>query len=281
MKTVVTGATGTVGGAVLRRLLADGHPAVAAVRHAGDRDLPDGAQSVEFDVTRPATFGPALDGADNLFLMLPPGRGADMDGVVDAAQAAGVRRVAFLSVLGAERNPLLPHRGVEKRLEAAPVEAALLRASYFMQNLAEVHAADVRDGEVVVPAGAGRTSFVDARDVGDAAAVWLTDPNRTRAAGAVAYDLTGPEALDYFEVAAVLPDVLGRRVVYTRPSPAEFFRHERAKGVEAGYAAVMVGLYTSARLGFAARVADGVDRVLGRPPHSLRDFAEDYREAWT
>ena len=281
MKTVVTGATGTVGGAVLHRLLADGHPAVAAVRRAGSRDLPEGAESVEFDVTRPATFGPALDGADNLFLMLPPGKGADMDGVVDAAQAAGVRRVAFLSVLGAERNPLLPHRGIEKRLEAAPVEAVFLRASYFMQNLSEVHAADVRGGEIVVPAGAGRTSFVDARDVGDAAAVWLTDPDRTRAAGAVAYDLTGPEALDYFDVAAVLSDVLGERVVYTRPGPAEFFRHERDKGLDAGYAAVMVGLYTSARLGFAGRVADGVDRVLGRPPRSLRDFAEDYREAWT
>ena len=281
MKTVVTGATGTVGGAVLRRLLADGHPAVAAVRRAGGRDLPDGAEAVEFDVARPATFGPALDGADTLFLMLPPGQGAHMDAVVDAAVSAGVRRVAFLSVLGAERNPLLPHRGIEKRLEAAPVEAALLRASYFMQNLAEVHADDVRDGEVVVPAGAGRTSFVDARDVADVAAVWLTDADRDSAAGAVAYDLTGPEALDYFEVAAVLADVLGRRVVYRRPGLAEFYRHERARGVEPGYAAVMMTLYTSARLGFAARVADGVERVLGRPPRSFRDFAEDYREAWS
>ena len=281
MKTVVTGATGTVGGAVLRRLLADGHPAVAAVRRPDSRDLPEGAEAVAFDVTRPETFGPAFAGADTVFLMLPPGKGAHMDAVVDAAVAAGVRRVAFLSVLGAERNPALPHRGIERRLEAAPVEAALLRASYFMQNLSEVHAADVRAGEVVVPAGAGRTSFVDARDVGDAAAVWLTDDRRAPAAGAVAYDLTGPEALDYFEVADVLTDVLGRRVVYRRPSLVEFYRHERAAGIEPGYAAVMMALYTSARLGFAARVADGVERVLGRPPRSLRAFAEDYREAWT
>lgn len=280
MKTVVTGATGTVGSAVLRRLLDDGHEAVAAVRHAGDRDLPDGAESVAFDVTKPDTFGPAFAGADTVFLMLPPGKGAHMNGVIDAAQAAGVRRVAFLSVLGAESNPVLPHRSIEKHLEASSMEVALLRASYFMQNLSEVHAADVRDGEIVVPAGAGRTSFVDARDVGDAAAVWLTDADRTPAAGAVAYDLTGPESLDYFDVAAVLSDVLGRRVVYTRPGLVEFYRHERAQGAEPGYAAVMMGLYTSARLGFAGRLADGVQRLLGRPPRSLRDFAEDYREAW-
>ncbi|MGB3541732.1 SDR family oxidoreductase, partial [Rubrivirga sp.] len=108
MRVVVTGATGTVGTAVLNKLLADGHEAVAADR-SGGRDW-KGA-SVRFDFEDVSTHRPALEGADGLFLMRPPSLGADaVNPVVDAALGAGVGRVAFLSVLGAGRNPLLPHR---------------------------------------------------------------------------------------------------------------------------------------------------------------------------
>ena len=281
MRVVVTGATGTVGSHVLRQLLERGHEPVAAVRHPETRDLPEGAGRVAYDATEPATFAPTVAGAEGLFLMLPPGSGADLPAVVDAAEAAGVRRIAFLSVQGAARNPLLPHRAVEKRLEEGAGGALLLRASYFMQNLSEVHAPDVRRGLIAVPAGRGKTSFVDARDVAEVAAAWLAgEAPLPQTGAATAVELTGPQALDYFEVADVLTDVLGRRVVYTRPGAVEFFRRERDKGTEASFAGVMTALYTSARLGFAARLADGVERALGRPPRSLRQFAQDHHEVW-
>ncbi len=275
MRIVVTGATGTVGAAVVRRLLADGHDTVAAVRHTDDA-LPDGAEPVRFDFADATTHRPALDGADGLFLMRPPALGADaVNPVVDAAVAAGVGRVAFLSVLGAGRNPLLPHRSTEKHLVAAPVAAGLLRAAYFMQNFSEVHADEVREGWIDVPAGTGETSMVDARDVGDVAAVWLTS-----GAAPGPFDLTGPEAIDLFEVARVLSDVVGRRVDYRRPGLAAFVRRRLAAGDAPAFAAVMAGIYTSTRLGLADRVTDTVERVLGRPPRSFRQFAEDHREAW-
>ena len=281
MRIVVTGATGTVGSHVLRQLLDRGHDAVAAVRRPAERDLPEGAERVAYDATQPGTFAGAVAGADGLFLMLPPGQGADLKGVIDAAEAEGVRRIAYLSVQGAGRNPLLPHRAVEKRLEGGRAQALLLRASYFMQNLSEVHAGDVRDGVIAVPAGRGETSFVDARDVAEVAAAWLVGEAPPLGQGrAVPIELTGPEALDYFEVADVLSDVLDHRVVYTRPGAVEFFRRERGKGREAAFAGVMTALYTSARLGLAARLADGVERALGRPPRSLRQFAEETREVW-
>lgn len=281
MRILVTGATGTVGSHVLRHLLDRGHDAVAAVRQPAGRDLPDGAGRVAYDVTRPETFGPALAGADALFLMLPPGAGGDLKAVVDAAEAAGVGRIAYLSVQGADRNSLLPHRAIEKRLEDGTAQALLVRASYFMQNLSEVHVDDVRQGEIAVPAGRGATSFVDARDVAEVAAAWLAGETPTLGTGAaVAIEVTGPEALDYFEVAAILSDVLDRRIVYTRPGAVEFFRHERDKGCAATFAGVMTGLYTSARLGLADTLADGVERALQRPARSTREFAEDYREVW-
>ena len=274
MRIVVTGATGTVGGAVLRRLVADGHEAVAAVRRPETRDLP--APTVAFDLTRPGTFAAALRGADALFLMRPPTAG-NVDPVVDAARGAGVRRVAFLSVLGADKNPLLPHRATERHIEKSGLDAVFLRAAYFMQNLSEVHAADVRRGVISVPAGDGDMSFVDARDVGDVAAHWLTGDAR----GQTGLDLTGPRALDFFEVAAILSDVLGRRVVYRRPGVAQFVRERLAAGDPLAFALVMAGLYTATRLGVADRLTDTVARVLGRPPHTLREWAEDARDAWT
>ena len=281
MRVVVTGATGTVGSHVLRQLLERGHEPVAAVRRPETRDLPEGAGRVAYDATEPDTFAPAVAGAEGLFLMLPPGRGARLAEVVDAAEAAGVQKIAYLSVQGADRNPLLPHRAVEKRLEEGTAQALLLRASYFMQNLSEVHAPDVRRGVIAVPAGRGETSFVDARDVAEVAAAWLSGETPPLGAGqAVPVELTGPEALDYFRVADVLTGVLGRRVVYTRPGAVEFFRRERDRGTEPAFAGVMTALYTSARLGLAGRLADGVGRALGRPPRSLRQFAHDYREVW-
>lgn len=277
MRVVVIGATGTVGGAVLRRLLADGHEAVAAVRQPAA--LPDGAEAVPFDFFDAVTFRPALEGADGLFLMRPPAitdAKRFVNPVVDAAEDAGVRRVAFLSVLGAGRNPLLPHRAVERRLEASPLDAVLLRAAYFMQNLSEVHADEVRRGELRVPAGTGATPFVDARDVGEVAAHWLTDGG----VGTAALDLTGPEALDFFETARVLSDAIGRRVDYLRPGASAFVRERLAAGDDLPFALGMAGGYTAVRLGRADPVTDTVERVLGRPPRTLRDFAEDYRAAW-
>lgn len=94
---------------------------------------------------------------------------------------------------------------------ATDMEYTLLRASFFMQNLLEVHRPDiVEHGEIFVPAGNGKTSFVDARDIGEAAAIVLTESGHVNQA----YDLTGPEALDYGEVATIFSDVLGRSITY-------------------------------------------------------------------
>ena len=276
--TGTTGATGTVGSAVIRGLLDLGAEPVAAVRDDAQTDAP---HHVRFDFTEPNTYGPALASADGLFLMRPPAiSDAEryVNPVVDAAERAGVRRVAFLSVLGAGKNPLLPHRATERRLEAGALPYLLLRANNFMQNLAEVHADEVRRGEVFVPAGDGRTGFVDARDVGEAAARWLASGAEER----VAVPLTGPEALTYGEVAAVLSDVLGRPVRYARPGLLAFLWRKVVEEREPlPFALVMAGVYTTARLGLAARVTDDLGRMLGRPPRRFRDFAEDYRGRWT
>lgn len=274
---LVTTATGTVGSAVADALAERGVGLRAGVRDPTEYDGP--GDPVAFDFERPETWGRAFEGVSRLLLVRPPTVSTDrITETADAAARVGTEHVVYLSVLGAERNPLLPHRRIERHLERTPVTTTFLRASFFAQNLVEVHADGIRErDELFVPAGSGETSFVDARDVGAVGAACLAEPGH----GDRAYDLTGPEALDYDEVARRLSAVLDREITYASPSAREFVRRERARGRPLAFVLVMLGVYTTARLGLAGRVSDDVERVLGRPPRSFETFAADYREAFT
>lgn len=277
---LVTGATGTVGREVAAAL---GDRDVAL--RPGVRDpesLPDDiaglGDPVVFDFAKPETWGRALRDVDGVFLVRPPvvDRSA-IESFVDAADRVGVARLAYLSTLGAEKNVLVPHHWIEKRIVATDVEYTLLRASFFMQNLLEVHRRDVVDhDEIFVPAGSGKTSFVDARDLGEAAAIVLTESGHADRA----YDLTGPEALDYETVATVFSDILDRSITYPAPSLLAFVRRMRARGEPPGFILLMCGIYTTARLGLAARVTHDSETVLGRPPRGMRAFVEDHAAAF-
>lgn len=153
---VVTGATGTVGRHVVAELVEQG-VAVRAVSRRPRAAASDRVATARLSFTDPASWADAFGGARTLFLVRPPelaNVARDLLPAVAAARDAGVHRVVFLSVLSAERNPLLPHRRVERWLEASGMGVTHIRAANFMQNLAGVHAADIRDRhELVVPAG--------------------------------------------------------------------------------------------------------------------------------
>jgi uncharacterized protein YbjT (DUF2867 family) len=274
VRVLVTGATGTVGRHVVASLADRDAVLRAGCRTPDSEALSAVDESVALDFEKPETWGPALADVDALFLVRPPAVAAERVGeFAVAAGRVGVERVAYLSTLGAERNPLIPHHRIEKRVAASGVAYTHLRASFFCQNLLEVHRPEIVEREeVFVPAGDGATSFVDARDLGAAAATVLTETGHANCA----YDLTGPAALDYHEVAAVFSDVLGRDIRYANPSVPEFVVRMRRRGEPWGFVAVMVAIYTTARLGLAGHVTDDLYHLLGRPPRELRTFVEDY-----
>jgi uncharacterized protein YbjT (DUF2867 family) len=284
---LVTGASGNVGAPLVRELVQRGLTVRAAVRDVDDVPAPNDASDetgavtrVEFDFTDPSTYDAALEGADRLFLVRPPAISdvkAHINPFVDAAVAAGVEHVVVLSLLGAERNPVVPHRGMEQHVLEVGVDYTLLRPSFFMQNLSTTHREDIKEhGEIFVPAGRGATSFIDARDIAAVAAEALTDPAHRNHA----YPITGAEALTYEEVAAVFTDVLDRPITYPNPGLWAFAQRMREHGHPAGFIAVMTGIYTTCRLGLADTVTPDAERILGRPPTSLRTFVEDYRDVW-
>lgn len=274
---LVTAATGTVGRHVVEALADTDATVRAASRdpsRAGERFEPGTA--VEFDFARPETWGRALEGVDAVFLVRPPGVAVEeLTAFVDAAARVGVDRLAYLSTLGADRNPLIPHYRIERHIESADIDYCFLRASFFCQNLEEVHGEAIREAdEIFLPAGSGATSFVDARDVGAVGARVLTESgHRNRA-----YDVTGPEALTYEEVAELFTEVLDRPVRYADPSIPAFVARELSRGRAPGFVALMIGIYTTARLGLAGRVTDDVEELLGRPPRTVREYLEDYAD---
>ncbi len=274
---LLTGSTGLVGREVANRLAGR-----APVRLAVREPVPGTGttERVRFDFRDPATFEAALHGVSRVFLLRPPRlvrARRDFGPFVAAMRQAAVSQVVFLSVRGAARNPLLPHHGIERLLEASGLAWTHLRPNDFMQNFATVHRDDIRGrGEIWAPAGRGRTSFVDVRDVAEAAARTLTEPGHERRA----YTLTGNGAFSLEEVAALLSDVLARPVAYRNPGIPAFLRHMRAAGHPWALGLVMTGVYTVARLGLAAEVVPDLARLIGRPPTALRSFVEDYADVW-
>lgn len=147
-----------------------------------------------------------------------------------------------------------------------------------MQNLTGTHRAEIRDlDEIVVPAGAGATAFVDALDVAAVAVVALLDPE---AHAGRSWTPTGTRALTYHEVSAVLTEELGRPISYRRPGLVRYARHARRGGMPWPMVLVTAAIYTTARLGRADGLTDDVRLVTGREPGDLAAFAHRERAAW-
>jgi len=278
---VVTGATGNVGLDVARGLIAQGVPVRVAARDPERAStLFPSADVVRFEFGDDATYAATFEGARAVFLVRPPQVTAVKTQIlpaIDAARAAGVRHVVLLSLQGADRNPVAPHRRIEDHLRAEGPAWTFLRPSFFMQNLSTTHRHDIAENdEVFVPAGRGRTSFVDTRDIADVAVNVLTRAGHENRA----YELTGSEALTYDEIAAILSRELGREIRYTSPSPWTFWRRMRRRGTAPGYVLVMIALYTVCRLGLAQRVTPEMAELLGRAPRTFREFAHDHARAW-
>lgn len=284
---LVTGATGNVGSALLRLLSERGTPAVAALtgRHFDadgkfrDRGAVNlhGAQPRHFAFEEPETWDPALHGVDRIFLLRPPHISRvrrDMVPFLERVRARGIDQVVFLSVQGAESNALVPHHAIEEAVRRLGLPCTFLRPSFFMQNLTTTHLPEIRDeSRIFVPAGTGRTNFVDVRDIALAASIVLHDP---RAIGQ-AYTLTGDRSYSYGEVAEILSDVTGRRVRYDSPGLFSFATYHLRRGRTLGQTVVMYALYSVARMGKADGTTDELERLIGRSPRSLPEFADDHR----
>ncbi|WP_373547147.1 NmrA family NAD(P)-binding protein [Chamaesiphon sp.] len=203
---------------------------------------------------------------------------------LNAAKRAGVEEIVFLSIIGADKNRIVPHYAIERAIEQLNIPAVFLRCSFFMQNLNTTHREDIRlRDRLFMPAGNGKTSFIDVRDIAAVAVKILTevtDRAKAELRSNRAYDLTGTVALTYAEVATIFTTVLSRPIHYTNPSIPTFIWQMLQQGFPLPFVFVMVGIYTTARFGLADLVASDIQQLLNRSPISIDRYVEDYQECW-
>lgn len=274
---LVTGPTGTVGGPLVDLLVRGELPVIAAVRDPARGAGPVACRELDFE--RPETFDSALAGVGRVFLMCPPAVSDTkryLRPFVRAAERHGVEHVVFLSLMGVNR--VMPHWQVEQDLRESSLGWTLLRPSFFAQNLETAYRDDIRDRDAIrLPAGRGKTSFVDTRDVATVAAHVLTDPAPHLGR---AYTLTGPAAQDYHHVASMLSAELGRTVTYQPLSLLGYRRELRRAAMPPAYITVQLVINIVARAGLAARTTDTVARLLGRPATPMATYIHDRRRCW-
>lgn len=144
-----------------------------------------------------------------------------------------------------------------------------------MQNLDTFYGDDIRlRDEIFVPAGRARTSFIDVRDIGAVAGKVLIEGGHE----GKAYELTGSEALDYYQVAGTFTRTQGRQITYKRPTPKEYAARQKALGVADEFIDVMRMLYWTVRLGMGQKVTPELGELLGRAPITMVQYAEDFKE---
>jgi uncharacterized protein YbjT (DUF2867 family) len=280
-KVLITGATGNVGREVVnlfpdKTLLRAAVTDVEKARQQVGHDL----DYVYFNFEDPATYESAFADVRAIFLMRPPAISNVRQFIapaIETAKKAGVEHIVFLSLQGVERNHVVPHYKIEQAVLDSGLTWTFLRASFFMQNLNTVHRDEIKKrGEISVPVGKSKTSFIDVRDIAAVAVKALTENGHENRA----YTLTGGEALDYYQVAAIMSSVLGRQIRYTNPSVIGFIRQNLASGSPLGFTLVMTALYTLTRLGMSDTVTAELTAVLNKPAITFQQYVEDYRDCW-
>jgi uncharacterized protein YbjT (DUF2867 family) len=277
---LITGATGNVGREIIKRLYRAGVPVRAAVvSPVNAENLPVPVPWVIFDFTNPATYPAALAGVEKMFLLRPPHLAdvkRDIQPTLEYAAEVGVKHIVFLSLIGAEKNRFVPHGQIEKLLQRGTVPYTLLRCGFFMQNLSTTHRQDVQDGDIFIPAGRGKTAFVDVRDIAEVAAKILTESGHEQKV----YLLTGSAAYDYGEVASLISQILDRPIQYRNPSLPHFIWRFWRRGHPLRYVSVVAVIYLTTRLGMAATIMPDMRELLERDPISLSQFIRDYAGVW-
>jgi len=276
---LVTTGNGMFGRALIEELRGDERVVVRAmVRDRGKFDLQ--APNLEVlvaDMDRPETLTPALEGVTHVFLSTPMDEHiAVREGNVIAAAAAAAGRPHMLKLFGAVKHEAdeltAQHTRALDTLKASGLPWTLLSPNSVMETSLTAYAEQFKWNCMFGMSGHGKVGLVAAADVAAAtAAVVRGDGHEGRN-----YELTGPQALDLYEVAAVFSNVLGREITYYDMPEAEFAKQclDNMKGATPEWLEINVLCHLRAwRDGKADLVTDTVERLTGRPPTSLKEWA--------
>ena len=282
---LVIGGTGTVGRLVLEGIAAADFETRALVRNLDKARALKLAtvQFVQGDLADPASLAPALEGIEKVVLIssFTPDMVRLQTNLVEAAARAPSRpRIVKLSGLGT--GPEAPttmgrwHGAVESAIQASGLPWTFVRPAYFMQNLLTMAGGIRKTGTIALPAADAAVAQVDARDIAAVIVRVLVEAGHE----GKGYDLTGPDAITWVEVAEILSAVADRPIHYDPIAPEEFKRRLEGAGMPAWLADALNELFAQFRAGASMGTTDQVRRITNQPPRSFSVFARDHAHAF-
>jgi uncharacterized protein YbjT (DUF2867 family) len=273
---LVTGATGNVGGELVRALAERGGDVRALSRDGQPASIPPAVEIVTGDLNRPATLRGALAGVDGVFLLSGYD---DMPGILAEASQAGVTRIVLLSGGGARSTDTTNAVSAYMLASEAAVQDSglawtILRPAAFMSNALRWAAQLRAGGTVLEPFTDVRTAVIDPADIAAVAAAALTTgehPGRT-------YTLSGPEPLLPADRLRILARVL-QRDLRLEPQSNEDAFEQMSEEMPDEYVRAFFSFYVDGTLD-ESRVQPAVQQILGRPPRNFARWAHAHADAF-
>ncbi|PWV99174.1 uncharacterized protein YbjT (DUF2867 family) [Hoeflea marina] len=280
MTILVTGATGNVGSNVVEQLVTRGADVRALVRNPSKARFAAGVELAEGDLLDVDSLRHAFSGVTTLFLL----NGVVADEYTQAlialnvAREAGIERIVYLSVIHSDIYVNVPHFagkfGVERMIAEMGMGATILRPAYYMDNEITIRDVIASYGIYPMPIGDKGLAMIDARDVGEVAAIELIRRDRSPAPLPISrINLVGPDTLTGADAAAIWSDVLGRPIAYPGEDTAAF--EQSLRQVMPGWMAFDMRLMAERFLsdGMLPEAGDRerLTTLLGRPLRSYRD----------
>lgn len=281
---LITGATGNTGLPLVKHLAAAGVPVRALVHSPAKKSLVEhkNVETIVGDFAIAGLIERALEGISRAYLVSPasPDQVKYQINFVNSAKIMGIKHLVKLSAFGtAPDSPvglLRWHAEIEEHIRKSGINYTFLHPHFFMENLLAYTGSVIKDGAIYSPLGETRISMISVQDIAGAAAAILTDGGHV----GMTYILTGPEALNFAEIAGALGDIIGKPVKYVQV-PYEAAKAGMIKaGMPAWFAEDLVRTMESWRNGAGSIVSNYVEKLTGRKPMSVQDFFMRHRSGF-
>lgn len=274
-KTLILGASGNVGSEIARILKQKGESVALATSRKVEKE-----DQVYLNLATGEGLENAFEGVDRAFLLAPPGytnQDQLINPVIDLAKKHNLKKVVFMTAMGADANDEAPMRKAEIHLENSGLKYNIIRPNWFMQNFNTfwIHGI-LTQQKIFLPVGDAKGSFIDTRDIASVASELLFNDSFDNQA----FNITGSEALNHNEVASILSEVTGKNIGYQDITPEAMREGLLGAGLPADYTEFLLMILSFFKLGYSSAITNSVKEITGKDPISFRKYAEDYKASW-